>query len=36
MPDSWRLPRYSLGDFRRVMVVLQVMAMIHYLARRSG
>jgi hypothetical protein len=33
MPDSWRLPRYSLGEFRAVIVVLQVMAMIHYFAR---
>ncbi len=33
MPDAWRFTRSSLGEFRTVIVVLQVMAMIHYFAR---
>jgi hypothetical protein len=33
LPESWHFPRYSFGEFRSVMSVLRVIAMIHHFAR---
>lgn len=36
LPKSWKLPRYTFGDFRSVVSTLRVMAMIHHFARMAA
>jgi hypothetical protein len=33
LPEHWRLPRYSMGDFKRFSKCLATMSYIHYVAR---
>jgi hypothetical protein len=32
LPSTWKLPRYTFGDFHAVISIIRVMAMAHYLA----
>jgi hypothetical protein len=36
LPHTWSLPNYTLGDFRKTISVLRVLAVMHYLSRAQA